>query len=225
MDVLECFWSHLFGKDSWWIKCVIVLKTHWGINEVYWKFPKRSSTDLGSHIPALGTQLVDLRLSDVSSLLSFVQLVLDLPELAQMIVSLFLLFNTKCFTSNRAHKERHVLNVWSPVWHLQTPLQLSYRLWLSAAACPQGPAGGPCSYGLPQSVSTYRIQHELAILSRKRNAQTPCKAVPVQVIEVQRFTWYVSSLMRLSYLRIPLIASVLFFCSDSTSFSSSLTCE
>ena len=46
---------------------------------------------LGSHITALGTQLVDLRLCDVSSLLSLVQLMLQLTELAQMSVGLLLL--------------------------------------------------------------------------------------------------------------------------------------
>lgn len=47
--------------------------------------------------------------------------------------------------------------------------------------------------------------------------------VQVVIMGKQKLTWYVSSLMRLSYLRIPFTASLLFFCSDSTSFSSSLT--
>lgn len=36
-------------------------------------------------------------------------------------------------------------------------------------------------------------------------------------------TWYVSSLIRLSYLRMPFTESLLLLCSMSTSFSSSLT--
>lgn len=43
--------------------------------------------------------------------------------------------------------------------------------------------------------------------------------------EYRKLTWYVSSLMRRSYLRIPFSASLLFFCSISTSFSNSLTWE
>lgn len=48
-------------------------------------------THLGTHVTTLGPQLVDLRLSDVGSLLSLVQLMLDLAGLAQMSVGLFLL--------------------------------------------------------------------------------------------------------------------------------------
>ena len=51
-----------------------------------------TTTDLGAPIAALGPQLVDLGLSDVRSLLSLVQLMLQLTELAQVAVGLFLLF-------------------------------------------------------------------------------------------------------------------------------------
>lgn len=45
----------------------------------------------------------------------------------------------------------------------------------------------------------------------------------IRVIVLIKYTWYVSSLMRLSYLRIPFTESLLFFCSISTSFSNSRT--
>ena len=44
-----------------------------------------------SSISALGSQLVDLGLSDVSTLLSFLQLMLHLPEPGQVSVGLLLL--------------------------------------------------------------------------------------------------------------------------------------
>lgn len=47
---------------------------------------------LGSHISALGPQLVDLGLGDVRPLLRLVQLVLHLAELGQVGVGLFLLW-------------------------------------------------------------------------------------------------------------------------------------
>ena len=50
------------------------------------------ASDLGASLAALDTQLVDLRLSNVSSLFSLVQLVLQLAELAKMNISMFLLF-------------------------------------------------------------------------------------------------------------------------------------
>lgn len=46
---------------------------------------------LGAHVTAFGAQLVDLRLSDVGSLLSLVQLVLQFAELSQVSVGLLLL--------------------------------------------------------------------------------------------------------------------------------------
>ena len=51
-----------------------------------------TTTDLGAPIAALGPQLVDLGFSDVRSLLSLVQLMLQFTELAQVTVGLFLLF-------------------------------------------------------------------------------------------------------------------------------------
>ena len=47
--------------------------------------------DFSVNLSALHTQLVDLGLSDVSPLLSFLQLVLDLAELGQVDIGLFLL--------------------------------------------------------------------------------------------------------------------------------------
>ena len=44
-----------------------------------------------SMITALGSQLVDLGLSDVSTLLSFLHLMLDLPEPGQVSIGLLLL--------------------------------------------------------------------------------------------------------------------------------------
>lgn len=55
-------------------------------------FQKTKDSNLGASISGLGTQLVDLRLSDVSSLLGLVQLVLLLAELAEMNIGLLLLF-------------------------------------------------------------------------------------------------------------------------------------
>ena len=64
-----------------------------------------SATDLGAPVAALGPQLVDLCLSDVRSLLSLVQLMLQLTELAQVAVGLFLLFPQGCNRSkaNQVH--------------------------------------------------------------------------------------------------------------------------
>lgn len=50
------------------------------------------ASDLGARVAALGTQLVDLSLCDVSPLFGLIQLMLQLAELAKMIISLFLLF-------------------------------------------------------------------------------------------------------------------------------------
>ena len=47
--------------------------------------------DFGVNLPALHPQLVDLGLRDVSPLLGFLQLVLDLAELGQVDIGLFLL--------------------------------------------------------------------------------------------------------------------------------------
>jgi hypothetical protein len=44
-----------------------------------------------SSVAGLGSELVDLRLSDVSTLLSLLQLMLNLPELRHVAVGLFLL--------------------------------------------------------------------------------------------------------------------------------------
>lgn len=46
---------------------------------------------LGAHVTAFGAQLVHLRLGDVGSLLSLVQLVLQFAELSQVSVGLLLL--------------------------------------------------------------------------------------------------------------------------------------
>lgn len=46
---------------------------------------------LSSNVTALGPELVDLGLSNVSSLFSFFKLMLDLPEAAQVSIGLFLL--------------------------------------------------------------------------------------------------------------------------------------
>ena len=63
------------------------------------------ATNLGAPVAALGPQLVDLCLSDVRSLLSLVQLMLQLTELAQVAVGLFLLFPQGCNRSkaNQVH--------------------------------------------------------------------------------------------------------------------------
>ena len=44
-----------------------------------------------SRVTGLGSELVDLSLSDVSTLLSLLQLMLNLPELRHVLVSCFLL--------------------------------------------------------------------------------------------------------------------------------------
>lgn len=49
------------------------------------------AANLGASVAALDAQLVDLALSDVGSFFSFVQLVLELTELAQVNVGLLLL--------------------------------------------------------------------------------------------------------------------------------------
>lgn len=48
-------------------------------------------TDFGVNLAALHPQLVDLGLCNVSPLLGFLQLVLDLAELGQVDIGLFLL--------------------------------------------------------------------------------------------------------------------------------------
>jgi len=53
---------------------------------------QRAAAHLGARVPALDPQLVDLGLGDVRSLVGLVQLVLLLAELAQVDVSLLLLF-------------------------------------------------------------------------------------------------------------------------------------
>lgn len=50
------------------------------------------ATNLRASITTLDAQLVDLTLSNISSLFSLVQLMLQLAELAKMNISLFLLF-------------------------------------------------------------------------------------------------------------------------------------
>lgn len=49
------------------------------------------AANLGARVPALDPQLVDLALSDIGSFFGFVQLVLELAELAEVNVGLFLL--------------------------------------------------------------------------------------------------------------------------------------
>jgi hypothetical protein len=51
--------------------------------------------DFGVNLPALHPQLVDLGLGDVSPLLGFLQLVLQLAELGQVGIGLFLLRTDK----------------------------------------------------------------------------------------------------------------------------------
>lgn len=64
---------------------------------------------LGANVTAFGAQLIDLRLGDVSSLLSLVQLVLQFAELSQMSVGLLLLqdpmnrSNIKIFFIDTSH--------------------------------------------------------------------------------------------------------------------------
>lgn len=50
------------------------------------------AANLGAAVTALDAQLVDLTLGNIGSLFSFVQLVLELTELAEVNVCLFLLF-------------------------------------------------------------------------------------------------------------------------------------
>ena len=52
-----------------------------------------------SRVTALGPELVDLGLSNVSTLLSLLQLMLHLPQLGEMGVGLFLLLS-KCICVN-----------------------------------------------------------------------------------------------------------------------------
>jgi hypothetical protein len=51
----------------------------------------KGGTHLGTNVPALGPQLVDLGLGDVRPLLRLIQLVLHLAELGQVGVGLLLL--------------------------------------------------------------------------------------------------------------------------------------
>lgn len=52
-------------------------------------------TDLSANVTALGSELVDLRLCNVSPLLCFLQLMLYLAQLAQICIGLFLLKKIK----------------------------------------------------------------------------------------------------------------------------------
>lgn len=80
---------------------------------------------LGASVTALDAQLVDLSLSNISSLLSLIQLMLQFAELAKMNISLFLLF--------RSSKSKNVTQVKKPIAnftfpHLQLPQQISCRI-------------------------------------------------------------------------------------------------
>lgn len=55
----------------------------------------RRAPNLGARVAALDAQLVDLALGDVGPFFGFVQLVLELPELAQVDVCLLLLSRRK----------------------------------------------------------------------------------------------------------------------------------
>lgn len=57
-----------------------------------------TATDLGAQVAALGPELVDLRLGDVGSLFSLVELVLNLSALCQVVVGLFLLEQNHSFS-------------------------------------------------------------------------------------------------------------------------------
>lgn len=50
-----------------------------------------SAANLGAGVAALDAQLVDLTLGDIGSFFSFIQLVLELTELAEMNIGLLLL--------------------------------------------------------------------------------------------------------------------------------------
>ena len=108
--------------------------------------------------------------------------------------------------------------------HLQTPQNISCKLWLSAAICRPDPADVQHSCGLPQSGWIKGIGDRSITTILIWQCFTMLVSMSYFVTWVnKKLTWYVSSLIRLSYLRIPFIASQLFFCSDSTSVSSSLT--
>ena len=65
-----------------------------------WRYTGRTcdtkSTPHLADFPTLGSQLVDLGLCDVSTLLSFFQLMLNLPVPGQVGVGLLLLFHQTC---------------------------------------------------------------------------------------------------------------------------------
>lgn len=119
--------------------------------------------------------------------------------------------------------------------HVRPLQQLSCRLWPSAAVCPPGPAGAGYSFDLPPSENTGNVLPINKIYIKTYICYNECwgkKSWKLHGLQNKhififlpyvRSTWYVSSLMRLSYLRMPFIASLPFFCSISTSFSSSLT--
>lgn len=78
-------YKHLGGNQfSYNIRCAEK-------QQIYFDHQHGCVTDLGSSITALGSHLVDLRLSNVSPLLCLIQFMLQFTELGQMAVSLFLL--------------------------------------------------------------------------------------------------------------------------------------
>ena len=92
----------------------------------YWS---RSASNLWPHVSALGTHLVDLRLSDVGSLFSLVQLMLQLAELAQMSIGLLLLKDSQRTKKKKKHKIIYIMTsgcLLSPVFHIKSTAQLSY---------------------------------------------------------------------------------------------------
>lgn len=65
-------------------------------------------TNLGATFTTLAAQLVNLRLGDVSALLGFVQLVLQLAKLAQVSIGLFVLLKSEMYT----HSCQWLRNTW-----------------------------------------------------------------------------------------------------------------
>ena len=79
-------------KNRELLYCILFIFDKWSDKTMYCILFLGVTADLYlSSITTLGSELVDLRFSDVGTLLSLLQLMLDLPELGHVGVGLFLL--------------------------------------------------------------------------------------------------------------------------------------
>lgn len=170
------------------------------------------TADLGAGVAALCSHLVHLGLCNVSPLLGLLQLVLQLAHLAQICIGLLLL---KIKWISKGANDHLALSTKA----LLPECCFAYRL-LSCAL-----VGLHFELQLVhQILQTGQVLFVLLCLVNKfvlliRLWVTFRLTFHVSIVH----TWYDSSFIRLSYLRMPFTESLLLLCSMSTSFSSSLT--